>query len=135
MDLDKLPLFALMKRKMDWLTQRQQVLADNVANADTNGYVARDIEAFSFKDALRQSSALTTSVTNLHHIPVQSQASDSRVGKDRASYDISPTGNSVVLEQQMMKVSETAADYQLALNLYRKQVSLIKTAIGRSGGG
>jgi len=39
----------------------------------------------------------------------------------------------VSLEDEMIKVSDTTSDYQLMTNLYKKQVGLIKTAIGRSG--
>ena len=51
------------------------------------------------------------------------------VGK---SYETSPNGNAVVLEEQMIKVSELQANYQLAANLYQKNLGMLRTAIGRS---
>ena len=44
------------------------------------------------------------------------------------------SGNTVVLEDQMMKVAKTTMDFQLTTNLYRKHLAMIKTALGRGGG-
>ncbi|MBT7747468.1 MAG: flagellar basal-body rod protein FlgB, partial [Alphaproteobacteria bacterium] len=46
-------------------------------------------------------------------------------------YETSPDGNSVVLEQQLMKVTETKMDYELMTNLYRKHMGMLRTALGR----
>ena len=46
MDLFQLKLFQRMSERMGWLGARQEVLAQNIANADTPGYRARDIEDF-----------------------------------------------------------------------------------------
>ncbi|HYE01484.1 MAG TPA: flagellar basal body rod protein FlgB [Alphaproteobacteria bacterium] len=135
MDLSSLGLFRAMKGKMDWLTQRQEVLAQNVANADTPHYEARDLAPFDFKAELRRSEAMALRTTDVRH----SEGAPRVVGagpmgvKDRKSYEVNPTGNGVVLEEQMMKTAETAADYQMLLNLYRKQVGMIRTALGRGG--
>jgi flagellar basal-body rod protein FlgB len=45
-------------------------------------------------------------------------------------WEVSPDGNGVVLEQQMTQLAETQADYQMATELYRKQIAMLKTAIG-----
>ena len=50
--------------------------------------------------------------------------------KDK-SYEVLPSGNSVVMEDQMMKVASNNADYQLATNIYRKMTGLFRTALGR----
>ena len=42
------------------------------------------------------------------------------------------SGNSVSLDAEMTKVAETAMDYQLITNLYRKQIGLIRTVVGRN---
>lgn len=142
MDLSNLSLFKLMHSKMNWLTQRQEVLSENVANADTPGYKPRDVVSFDFKSALRESHSggVRMAQTDPAHFGGEGtatrRASDwaTRQLKDRKSYETSPSGNSVVLEEQMIKVAETAMDYQTISNLYRKHVGMIKTALGRSGG-
>ena len=53
MDLNKLTLFRLMKGQMGWLSRRQEVLAQNVANADTPGYKPRDLAPLDFEQMLR----------------------------------------------------------------------------------
>lgn len=143
MDLSNLGLFRLMQRKMNWLTQRQEVLSENVANADSPNYRARDVVPFDFKSAVRDINRvkkLGLAETQPAHITNGGGGPDHashwlvRDIKDRKAYETSPSRNGVVLEDQMSKVTQTATDYQMITNLYRKQVNLIKTAIGRSGG-
>ena len=54
---------------------------------------------------------------------------------DFASPDVAsnPNGNSVSLEQEMIRVSDTQAEYQAASNLYAKAMNMMKTAIGHGG--
>ena len=52
MDLSQVPLFAALSKRMAWLTERQSVLAQNVANGDTPGYVAQDLPAPDFSKYL-----------------------------------------------------------------------------------
>ena len=75
MNLPDIPLLSMLKTRMAWLNQRQDVLTQNVANADTPGYVAHDLKALDFSAALRQSSSLTQSasqmmVTDPRHISI-----------------------------------------------------------------
>ena len=134
MDLNNLGLFKLMSRKMGWLTQRQEVLAQNIANADTPEYKGRDLKPFTFRDALSDSRRLTPVATSASHlkgtVPAGGMDKEQRV---RNPYETAPDGNNVVLEEQMLKMSTTGMDYQTITNLYKKQVGLIRTAIGRGG--
>lgn len=133
MKMPDTPFLSLLRERMTWLHQRQDLLAQNVANADTPRYVARDLKAQDFSEALKkatnQSSGMT--VTNVRHIAL----SNSRSGQfdDLESPDIesSPNGNSVSLETQMIKVSDTQAQFAAAANLYAKAMTMMKTAIGR----
>ena len=49
MDLGHIPLFTAFSKRMAWLTARQTVLAENVANANTSGYQAKDLKELDFK--------------------------------------------------------------------------------------
>jgi len=131
MDLSQVPLFSVLVKRMAWLTDRQSVLAENVANADTPGYVARDLRPEDFRKLLAPaSSQVTLATTQPGHIAsardIMSSAEPETTGD--ASFD----GNRVSLEEEMMKVSQTANDYALTSSLYRAQVGLIKTVLGRS---
>ena len=53
--------------------------------------------------------------------------------KMKKPYEIAPAGNAVVLEEQMMKIAETQIDYELTTILYRKNVHLLKMALGGGG--
>ncbi len=132
MDLTKLPLFSLMAKRLSWLGQRQQVLANNVANADTPGYRARDLKALSFKKVLGGEGAkLGMAATKPAHLAGQSRKPAPNAVEKTDSHEIVISGNSVSLEEEMMKVGKTMMDYQLTINLYRKHLSMIKTALGR----
>jgi flagellar basal-body rod protein FlgB len=127
------PFLSLLRERMTWLHQRQDILAQNVANADTPRYVARDLKAQEFSDTLKKVTSPTSSmtVTNVRHIAL----SNTRTGQfeDLESPDIesNPNGNSVSLETQMIKVSDTQAQFAAAANLYAKAMTMMKTAIGR----
>ena len=133
MNMPAMPLLSALRDRMTWLHQRQDVLTQNVANADTPGYVARDLKPQDFSDILsgetRNGSAMLS--TDPRHITMK-PGSASRF-EDMAAADgvPNPNGNAVSLEREMIKVSETQAEFQAAANLYAKAMSLMKTAIGR----
>ena len=133
MNLQEIPLFALVSKRMAWLTERQQVLAQNVANADTPKYKPRDLTQQSFRKMLApQRPGMEMKRTAGSHIQRVPNAMQFRAEKTRKTYETAPSGNAVVLEEQLMKVSETQGHYRLATNLYRKHVEMIKMALGRS---
>jgi len=136
MDLPDIPLLSMLKTRMSWLNQRQDVLTENVANADTPGYVAHDLKQVDFSDALRQVSgpkqaASQLMVTDPRHIALPSSSQGSFEDVEVRDSEASPNGNSVSLEQEMIKVSDTQAEFQAATNLYSKALSMMRTAIGQ----
>lgn len=156
MDLDKIGLLKAITRRMDWLGERQRVLAENVANADTPNYKPRDLKNVSFNELLRGSqlgtaaapagvggggistgAATQAAVTQPGHFRgVAGRGSDHwKADRSRGNYETSPNGNAVNLEQQMMNITETQADHSLMSNLYRKQVGMLRKALGKGQGG
>jgi flagellar basal-body rod protein FlgB len=125
-------LLGMLHERMTWLHQRQDVLSQNVANADTPGYVARDLKPQDFSEMLRgeSTSANRLAVTDARHISLT--PSDSTRFEDVSSPDqeANPNGNAVSLEQEMIKVADTQVQFQAAANLYTKALTLMKTAIG-----
>ncbi|HZB90637.1 MAG TPA: flagellar basal body protein [Stellaceae bacterium] len=129
MDLGKIPLLEAITRRMSWLGERQSVLAQNVANADTPGYTAKDVKPPSFAELVSgASSRLPMAVTEPGHLVPVSDVGDFRVVTPKAD-ERSPNGNAVELDDQMMKISDTANDYALTTSLYRQQLGLLKTAL------
>jgi len=125
MDVSKSSLFSGLAARLQFLSARTSVVAENIANADTPGYVARDLKAPDFKSAA-SAHALRVSDPRHHSGPKGSAGSTKTVlaPDGEASLD----GNKVSLETQMMKLSETRMDYQLASGVYRKAVDLIRLA-------
>jgi flagellar basal-body rod protein FlgB len=132
MDLGALDLFKGMAAKMAWLTQRQGVIAQNVANVDTPDYRALDLKPFSFEEAM--GAPLAPLRTNPMHLAAGGR-SGNRADRERKPYEVAPSGNSVSLEEQMQKAAQTGADYQMITNLYRKSIGFITTALDRGGAG
>jgi len=133
MNIGKIPIFRMMTAKMRWLEHRQRVLAQNIANADTPGYAPRDLKPLDYgRTAGRDSFRLRLAVTNASHLPgkIQKTAFGAE-RKSRDNYETSPTGNAVILEEQLVKVPDNAAAHQLVTNLYRKQVGMFRIALGR----
>jgi flagellar basal-body rod protein FlgB len=131
MNLPDVPLLSLLRERMSWLHQRQDVLSQNVANADTPGYVARDLKEQDFSDILSGETvrATTLAATDPRHISLSSR-SQPRFDDVAAPDPASPNGNAVSLEEEMIKVADTQAQFQAAANLYAKAMTMMKTAIG-----
>ena len=130
MDLKDTGLFRLMSDKMAWHNQRQQVLSQNIANADTPGFRPQDLAGFDFKKQLRASTNMQLAGGQSGHLKgTLPDKVGFKSGEERNPYETSPDGNAVVLEEQMLKVGQNAVDYQTVTNLYRKQVGMLRTAM------
>lgn len=136
MDLQSLKLFKMATAKMDWAAQRQKVLAQNVSNADTPDYKPKDLKALNFKNVLRDEIApVNVARTNPGHlkgtIPEQDPYRSRTLMK---SFEESPDGNEVVLEEQMQKVGDTKGQYNTAVQLMQSNLRMLKMALGKGGG-
>jgi flagellar basal-body rod protein FlgB len=131
MDYSSLPLFGLMKAKLNYASERQSVLAQNIANADTPDYRAKDVKAPDFKSVLA-SQGLQLVKTNAKHISPQTNAMNMNIIERASTYEQSPTGNNVSIEEEMQRIAQNQADYETTLNLYHKTINLFKTALGTS---
>ena len=134
MDLSQLPLLEAMRTRMSFLSARQTVLAENVANANTPDYRAQDIEEPDFAALVAGAGGGSASlaVTDPGHIAISSNGSGGFHARDMPDSEATPNGNSVVLEEQMMKVSSVQMDYSTVTQLYRKALSMIRLAAGAS---
>jgi flagellar basal-body rod protein FlgB len=129
MDIRSIPLFEAITRRMSWLTERQTVLAENVANVNTPGYDEKDLKEPDFKSLLgKASTSVHLAATRPGHITAP--ASGDPVGTVETTADRTLNGNGVSIEAQMMKVSENAADYALTTTLYKQNIALFKTVLG-----
>lgn len=120
-------LLGLLTQRMSYLNQQQAVQAENVANASTPGYEARELAPFSFADAMNQ--AGTMRVTDPRHIVPASMAGVNLHTVKEQTNVSTPNGNTVDAEQEMMNISRTSVNYQLVTSVYHKMVGLLKIAI------
>ena len=132
----KINIFEALVRRMSWLGQRQQVLTQNLANADTPGYVPQDLKQGSFARMLsRQQAPVAPATTHKAHMggAAPGPARPAEGEDQRERFETAPSGNAVVLEEQLIKIAETQMDYQTMTNLYRKHIQMLRSALGRSG--
>lgn len=132
MDLTKFSLLETMRERMSFLSARQGVLAENVANANTPGYRARDVQAPDFAAMAegRDTGMTPLKVTNAKHFTVGAGTERGFRVADTPDAESTPNGNSVVLEDQMMKVASVQMDYSTVTQLYRKALNMIRVAAG-----
>jgi len=121
-------LLSLLTQKMAFLNQRSSVLAENVANANTPGYKAKDLAPFTFDDAMNQLNVGMAVDDPRHIVPAGMAGVNSKTVKAK-SYETLPNGNSVDLEQQMMQVSDTSVNYQTVTAIYRQITSWFRIAV------
>src|SRR5690606_6020902 len=105
MAITNIPLFSALSEKMRWHQERQGILAENVANAETPAYRGRDLKAFDFSEHVRRAAVLplATTTTQPAHFDVMSARSSSFSTRTDSGFDITPDGNNVGLEAQMMR--------------------------------
>lgn len=122
---------------MRHLSDRQKVIAENIANGDTPGYKARTVQEPDFAGMVdlasgkgrvaRPTVSLTSGMAALGAQPPRTGATI----PDRRVSETKPDGNNVTLEEQLLQMGQVQADFATLTNLYRKQMSLLKTAIGK----
>ncbi|MFH1157647.1 MAG: flagellar basal body rod protein FlgB [Pseudomonadota bacterium] len=144
MTTQNLTLMQATIQKMHWHEGRQKVLAQNIANADTPLYTPQDIAPLNFKGLLESSasklplSAATTgsaghlTTTNSKHLDSSGTSGSYHQALEKNQknpYEASPSGNAVILEEQLLKMNENYADHRLTTTIYQKNIDLLKSSI------
>lgn len=133
MTTQNIGLLNAMAAKMGYLNQRQKVIAQNVANSDTPGYIPRDLTQVDFGRVMAESyngNILRQNTTDDQHMPSHREVADPKNRDQKTVYEAAPDGNAVIMEEQMIKGAETTMDYNLMTTLYQKNVNMIRTALG-----
>jgi len=128
-------LFGVLSQRAGWLQARHAVLTENVANADTPGYKPRDLVEPDFDSMVAKagSGRLVMETRHPAHQAAERPAPAGVEARDVDGFEVAPSGNAVVIEEQAQKLAETSLDYQLATDLYGKFVGMMRTAIGSGG--
>lgn len=126
-------IIAMQQQKMEYLQQRQNVIAHNVANSDTPNFIPSDLTKLDF-GAMARSAASSGGVqpvrTNPKHLPMAGGGGKFHTIQEKDSNEITPSGNGVVLEEQMLKMNDTAHQYSVTTSLYRKNMDMFRNALG-----
>ncbi len=128
MDLLNTGVFDLAERRLAWADQRQQVLAQNVANANTPGYEARDLPPF---QSLLGRMGVPLAATSPFHLASLIEAAPNEAHLRPSAR--APDGNAVSLDEQLTQIADTDSMHTLATNLYRTYMGMFRTAFGQSG--
>lgn len=127
------PMFGLMKQRLNWHHQRQEVIAQNIANTDTPKYVPRDLVPMKFREMLqRQNAVVNMDATTSGHLPgKRKRIRDFAEVREHKPFETAPDGNAVILEEQVSKLNENGVAEKLTSELYKKHMANIRTAIGK----
>jgi flagellar basal-body rod protein FlgB len=132
MPISQIPIFGLLKTRMQWHQERQQLLAENVSNANTPNFKPHDLAPLDL-DRMQKAPAIpTVTRTNPAHLAGSAPDATQFALDRRGVFEVRPTGNAVTLEEEMLKVAANQMDYQAAATLYARGLSLLKTAIGKA---
>ena len=131
MDMSGLSIVNIAKNKLSYLTERQKVVAANIANADTPNYVAQDIKEPDFAAMVQGSinKRLEMATTNPKHMassPVSGRAYQVYTPKPDTALTID--GNGVNLEDELNKASIIKSEHEKVLTIYNKYKAMIRTA-------
>lgn len=130
MNLSNLSIFGLASDRMTWLAARQKVTSENVANAGTPNFRSRDVTPF--ESMLRDKTSTDTRLATSHprHIAGQNVAAPGiREIEDKTATKTTLDGNTVNLENQVIRSAEISDQYRLASQLYRKSYDLLTMAV------
>ncbi|HEX8233756.1 MAG TPA: flagellar biosynthesis protein FlgB [Caulobacteraceae bacterium] len=130
MNLDTIPLFSMIRSKLSYLGQRQELIAGNVAQASTPGYTPKDLAPFQLQGSSPSAAAVGVARTSPAHL------AGARPGPSAAGYkpvqapdsDTTLDGNRVVLEEQMLKLTEARLQHDAAIGFYQKSLNILRLA-------
>lgn len=146
MDINQIPLFSLLQSKLGYVAERQKFIAENVANASTPGFTPQDLKPFTQQPGVSKratsvvlaqpdglgeeasGSGSTGFIAFNHAQPAKPFASQSTPDSETTL-----NGNQVVLEEEMLKMSESRTEYDTAIGFYEKAMNMLHMAAKKPG--
>lgn len=120
-----------MQKRMTYLGEKQAVISNNIANADTPDYIPKTIQAQTFEDQL--GNQLKMAQTDNQHLSSGAMEPVYRV-MDQKNVQLKPNGNGVNIEQEAFKMMQNQGDYSLTTNLYSRTNTMMRYAISGDNG-
>lgn len=116
----------LASRQAQWLSVRQATVAGNISNADTPGYEAREVEPF--VDVLDKTQ-LAMAASSRDHVGPGAAALGVPVHRDTQTWNVSPSGNSVSMEEELIRANEVNRGYSLNTAIVGSFHRMLMTAV------
>lgn len=138
MDLANTQFFGLLRTRLDQLSERQRLIAENIANASTPGYRPRDLDTSGFERMLSAQAGgapganLVMARTNAGHMTSSGAARTAPI-VTRDDSEVTIDGNAVVIEDQMARAAETRMQFETGIALYQKGLELVRLAARAPG--
>lgn len=128
-----LSVFQLLDRRLDMLAQRQSLVAENVANANTPKYTPRDVDMSAFETSLARHTnpkvgSVSLATTDRGHLEGRTSTPSAVKSELSPDSEITMDGNGVVVEEQMLRLNQVRTDFDTAMSLYQKGLALIRLA-------
>lgn len=125
--MDAVNFYSVASQHNRWLSVRQTAVAQNIANANTPGYKAVDVQPF---DAVLEATGLNVARTQAAHLsPTGAVVGDPQSGERESTWDVVHSGNSVSLEEQLLTSSEVTGQYarntSVMKSLYRMMLAAV----------
>lgn len=124
---EKLEIFQTAMTMARHAGQRQAMVAENLANADTPGYRAKELATF--QEALSSQTAPGMRTSRSRHLGGQETQALSRVRFSQG--EASPNGNTVSIEKEMLNSVEIQRDHNRAIAIYKHSLDLMRMSLGR----
>ena len=121
--------FGLAERKLEWLGQRNSVIAGNIANSNTPGYAPKDLSPFA--DALSGASIAMSATSEGSDLGSAAGTADPVV----ESGESGPDKNGVALDHELTNLAQTQDQQGEVTALYKRYTSMMQTALGLGGTG
>lgn len=126
---DRLEIMGMAKELARHAAARQKVVAANVANADTPGYRAADLESFSDTYRSLETGIEMRRTRPAHLSAIESGVTSRRIIDERA--EPSPSGNTVSLEAELVRSSSVKREHDISLAVYKSSLDLLRATLGR----
>jgi flagellar basal-body rod protein FlgB len=124
---ENLDVFKISHAMAKHAGQRQSLIAQNVANADTPGYIARDVPAF--KTTYENDGRNLQRATRSRHLNGMSVNGNATPTEQHTM--ASPDGNTVSIEQEMLKATDTIRQHDRAIAIYKSSLCILRSSLGR----
>ncbi|WP_380055178.1 FlgB family protein [Falsihalocynthiibacter sp. SS001] len=124
---EKLNIMRMSQAMTSHASTRHATIAQNIANADTPGFKARDVAEFS--ETFRDQGSSPLRATRASHLSAGEAHYAATLIMDGTRGALSPNGNSVSLETELMRAAETRHQFDTAISIYKSSLNILRTSI------